>query len=247
MGRQPESREIRVQILAEHRVQIGFDVGRPGQADVISQKSQRRPVRHHAPQAAIVGVQELLHSAVRCLPPPLQPELPVRLVKVVRPGDQQHRHGVLASAVRQGKESTLPLYRLGGREVVEAEDGLEQRNRPLLLSRAQPIVPAPLPPFRAFLVQIASHAPVTGHFIPQGKGFRQPVVRTVLVLRLQSGDRVEQEAGRQDRPLGLDSREALALSNPRHVRLLTDSRPAGTRRHRSDQPVAPVAPRSAGP
>ena len=67
MGGEPKRRKIRIELLQEHEVEVGFDVGRARQARVVAEHSELRAIRDDSPQAVILGIEEFLHQSMGSL------------------------------------------------------------------------------------------------------------------------------------------------------------------------------------
>ena len=81
VGGEPERREVGIELLGENEVEVGFDVGGARKARIIAEDPELRSVRDHAPERVGLGIQVLLHQAVRGQPATVTAEARIRLIE----------------------------------------------------------------------------------------------------------------------------------------------------------------------
>ena len=82
VGGKPQGREVGIESLRKHEIEIGLDVGRAGEARIVAKDPELGAVGNHAPQRLSFGVQVLLHKAVRSQPAAVATEARIRPVQV---------------------------------------------------------------------------------------------------------------------------------------------------------------------
>ena len=105
MSREPENREIRVDVFREDQVQVRLDIGRSGQTRVVAKNPQFRSVGNDSPERAVFRVQIFLHQSVRRFPASLVTEKRIGLVEIEIACRQQERHGVSVSFMSEIKDA----------------------------------------------------------------------------------------------------------------------------------------------
>ena len=210
MCSQPEGCKVGVEFFTKHRLQVGLDECGACQIHVVSEQPQSRTVGHDAPQAGVFTVEELLHQGMGRLPPPFITESRVRPVQCVLRIRKQHGHRALASPVGKGKVSISRVNRIGTFKIFESKHRLDQRNWPVPVNHVATALCDPAPSLLVLFKLVAGNTPVARNLVSQRKRPREAVIASALVLRLQCGNRIEQETWWQDRTLGPNRSESVA-------------------------------------
>ena len=222
VGREPEGREVGIEFLGEDQVEVGLDVGRAREARVVAEDPDSGPVRDHTPERAGLGVQVLLHHAVRCRTAAVAAEARIRLVQVEIMCQEQQRDRAAARAVRELEDPLIELDAAGRRQALVPERS-EQRNQPVVHPHAGRAEARAGAAFGVPRVEIVADHPVPGDLVLDRQRFREPVVRAALAGRGKGGHFGE-ELGRQDPAFDLERREAPAVPPARHRQILAMGR-----------------------
>ena len=142
-------------------------------------------------------------------------EADIGFVEVEVARRQQQRHRAAAGPVAQLEKPVFQNDGPGGRQIVVAHEGAQERDEPLLdvhLSREQ-IVAGPT--LGIACVEVVADTPVAGQLLLDRKRLREPVVGAGLARGIQRGDRLE-ELGREYAAFDSQSREPVASTRARH-------------------------------
>ena len=82
MGGKPQDRKVGIEFLRKHEIEIGLDIGRTREARIVAKDPELGAVGNHAPQRLGLGVQVLLHEAVRSQSAAVATEARIRPVQV---------------------------------------------------------------------------------------------------------------------------------------------------------------------